>query len=104
MAILRYRDYYISVLFTPDKSGNASYVPFVEIRHNRGSTPIVRLTPGQSFSRSSEAKVHGFEIGKKWIEETAAQRKLARSEAPVQHRTGNNIRFRLKTWFASLFL
>jgi len=32
---LRYNDHYFSVFHTADESGNSSYIPFVDIRHER---------------------------------------------------------------------
>ena len=51
MATQRYNDYYISVLHTPDNSGNSSCIPFVEIRHKRGHDPEARLMLNEALAR-----------------------------------------------------
>jgi hypothetical protein len=102
----RYSDYYISVFHTPDQSGNASCVPFVEIRHKRDRGPEVRLMLNEAFSSEREASTRGFAAGKQWVDERLAKRNPMTStgiakKAPVG---SQRIRFRLKSWFVSLRL
>jgi hypothetical protein len=52
MAVLRYNDHYISVFLTPDKSGNSSRIPFVEIRHKQDRGPVARLMLDEAFANA----------------------------------------------------
>lgn len=69
MAVLSYNNHYISVVLTPDKSGNSSCVPVVEIRHKRDKSPLTRLVISEAFTSTRNAKAYAFEIGKKWVDE-----------------------------------
>src|SRR5688572_13948643 len=77
MAVLLCRDRYISVLLAPDKSGNSSYIPIVEIRHKRDNNPAARLVSTGAFLRFTEARIHGLDMGKKWIDEQTPKPKSA---------------------------
>ena len=90
MAVLLCRDRYISVLLAPDKSGNSSYIPIVEIRHKRDNNPAARLVSTEAFLRFTEARIHGLDMGKKWIDEQTPKPKSAvatgENEKEVQSR------------------
>src|SRR5262245_20618895 len=103
MPRLRYKDYYISVFHTPDKSGNLSCVPFVEIHHKRGRGLEVRLMLNEAFSTAFDASAHGFAMGKQWVDEQISQRNPVRS-TKVARKTAvqSPIPFRFRSWFMLL--
>lgn len=87
MAVLRYLNHYISVLLTPDKSGNFSYIPIVEVRHNRDNNPMARLVSTEAFANFTEARAYGFTVGKNWVDEQNVKRKsVATIEKEAQNR------------------
>jgi hypothetical protein len=69
MTVLLYDNHYISVLLTPDKSGDSAYNAVVEIRNKRENHPVARLIIGEAFATATDASTRGVEIGKKWIDE-----------------------------------
>ena len=69
MAVLLYKDHYISVLLTPDKSGDSSCIAVVEMSNKRDNNPAARVVIGEAFATTEDASVRGFELGKKWIDE-----------------------------------
>lgn len=73
MAVKGYNGHYISVFLTPDKSGNSSCVPFVEIRHKGDQSPLARLMLEEAFGSADDANAHGLEVGKKWVDERNAK-------------------------------
>jgi hypothetical protein len=73
MAVQGYKGHYISVFLTPDKSGNSSCVPFVEIRHNGDQGPLARLMLEEAFESAVEASAYGFKVGKQWVDERNAK-------------------------------
>lgn len=79
MAVVRYRNYYISVLLTPDKSGNSSCIPFAEIRHKGDHSPVARLMFSEAFDDANDATSHGLVMGKKWVDEKEAANKSKQS-------------------------
>jgi hypothetical protein len=106
MPSLRYNDYYISVFHTPDKSDNSSCVPFVEIRHKSAHSPEARLMLNDAFGSAYDASAHGFAMGKQWIDQRVTQINPATSSetATKAFTKSPPIRFRLKSWLASLLL
>lgn len=106
MAVLRYNDHYISVFLTPDKSGDSSCIPFVEIRHKRDSHPVARLVSGEAFTTAAEASAHGVDEGKKWIDDQIAERKPAARPSGVVTATAitnQPLHLGFKSWLASFF-
>jgi hypothetical protein len=95
---LRYKDYYISVFHLPDKSGKSSCIPCVEIRQERDQAPSARLMIDDSFGTTDDASLHGFAMGKQWVDVQSA-RKSRPSGPPGE---SEPLRFRLKSWLASL--
>jgi hypothetical protein len=86
MAVLRYHDHYISVVLTPDKSGNSSCIPVVEIRHKRDNAPVTRLVISEAFTSTRVAKARAFETGKKWVDERYPKSTiLSRFKRPSHH-------------------
>jgi hypothetical protein len=69
MTVLLYNNHYISVLLTPDKSGDSAYNAVVEIRNKRENHPAARLIIGEAFATAADASTRGVEMGKKWIDE-----------------------------------
>ena len=106
MPNLRYNEYYISVFHLPDKSGNSSCIPFVEIRHKRDRGLEARLMLNEAFSTAYDANAHGFAMGKQWVDEQVAKRNPLTSAGVVTKAPAESqfLRFRLKAWFASLLL
>ena len=104
MATQRYNDYYISVLHTPDNSGNSSCIPFVEIRHKRGHDPEARLMVNEAFSTARDANAHGFTIGKRWVDERIAKGNSVQLGAVATKTAGESppIRSGFKSWLSSL--
>jgi hypothetical protein len=99
---LRYNDYYISVFHIPDKSGNSSCIPCVEMRHKRDQSPSARLTINEAFSSAQDASAHGFAMGKQWVDERVAQRISAQSGGIATKTTGASQPLRLgKSWLPS---
>ncbi|HEX2933197.1 MAG TPA: hypothetical protein VHV54_25940 [Candidatus Binatia bacterium] len=84
MAVLRYNDHYISVFLTPDKSGNSSCIPFVEIRHKHDHGPVARLMLDEAFATAIEASVYGLKRGKQWIDEKLAASKALKAGGAVK--------------------
>lgn len=72
MPRLRYRNYYISVFHVPDKSGNSSCIPCLEIRHKLDHGPAARLTLSDAFGSAPEATEHGFAVGRRWVDDRLA--------------------------------
>jgi hypothetical protein len=104
MAVLRYNGYYISVFHTPDRSGNSSCIPFVEIRQKRDHGPGTRLMLSEAFSTAQDASAHGFEMGKHWIDARLTKSKSPESGgivAQVAHEL-QSIPLGFKTWLTSL--
>jgi len=62
MAVLRYNGYYVSVFHTPDRSGNSSCIPFVEISHKRDHGPATRLMLNEAFTTAQD----GAPTGLRW--------------------------------------
>jgi hypothetical protein len=62
--VLRYSDHYISVFLTPDKFGNSSCAPFVEIRHKQDQGPVAGLMLDEVFANAADASVYGLKMGK----------------------------------------
>lgn len=104
MAVLRYNGYYISVFHTPDRSGNSSCIPFVEIRHKRDHSPATRLMLNESFIIAQDASAHGFEMGKQWVDARVAKSNSPQSGGVVATAAGElqPVRFGFKTWLTSL--
>lgn len=69
MTVLLYNNHYISVLLTPNKSGDSAYNAVVEIRNKRENQPAARLIIGEAFASAADASTRGVEMGKKWIDE-----------------------------------
>ena len=106
MATLHYNDYYISVLHTPDSSGNSSCIPFVEIRHKRDNDPAARLMLTEAFSTARDASAHGFKIGKQWVDERVAKANSVQTGG-VATKTADDsrpVRSGFKSWLSSLLL
>ena len=64
--------------------------PIVEIRHKRDNNPAARLVSTEAFLRFTEARIHGLDMGKKWIDEQTPKPKSAvatgENEKEVQSR------------------
>lgn len=105
MAVLHYNGYYLSVFLTPDKSGNLSCIPFVEIRNKRSHDPAARLMLNEAFSTADEASAHGFDMGKQWVDERVAIRKPVQAGGVVTQADLDSqpVRFGFKTWLTSVF-
>jgi hypothetical protein len=103
MPILRYRDYYISVLHVPDKSGDASCIACVEVRHKLDGHPTVRFQSRSTTAILSETNEQGFAMGKRWIDDHLSRKPgysgLIATEAPAPLFP---MRFRLGARLASL--
>jgi hypothetical protein len=106
MAVLGYNGHYISVFLTPDKSGNSSCIPFVEIRHKGDRGPLARLMLKEAFETADAASAHGLEMGKKWVDEQNTKNKLMQIGGAVRKVTSKLKpgAFGFKSWLASLFL
>jgi len=104
MAVLRYDDYYISVFHTPDRSGNSSCIPFVEIRHKRDHSPTARLMLNEAFTTAQDASAHGFEMGKQCVDARVAKSNSPQSGGVVTKaaRELQPVPFGFKTWLVSL--
>ena len=99
MAVQGYNGHYISVFLTPDKSGNSSCVPFVEIRHKGDQGPLARLMLEEAFERADDANAHGFAMGKKWVDERSAG-EIAGTKTTSKLKPGA---VGFKSWLTSLF-
>ena len=89
MAVLRYRDHYISVLLTPDKSGTLSYIPIVEIRPKRDNNPAARLILTAAFATFTDARAQGLNAGKKWVDERNPKRVEAKDKSEKKAQNSN---------------
>jgi hypothetical protein len=89
MAVLSYRDHYISVLLTPDKSGTFSYIPIVEIRPKRDNNPAARLILTEAFATFTEARAQGLDAGKKWVDERNPKRKSVEAKDESEKKAQN---------------
>ena len=104
MAVLRYNGYYVSVFHTPDRSGNSSCIPFVEIRHKRDHGPGTRLMLNEAFTTAQDASAHGFGIGKQWVDARFAKSNSPQSGGVVTQAAHElqSIPFGFKAWLTSL--
>ena len=102
MAVQGYNGHYISVFLTPDKSGNSSCIPFVEIRHNGDQGPLARLMLEEAFERADDANAHGLAMGKKWVDERNSKTK-ASGVGGVASTSNLKPALGFRSWLTSLF-
>lgn len=103
MPILRYREYYISVFHVPDKSGDASCIASVEIRHKLDDQPTVRLRARLTRAMLSEANEQGFAMGKRWVDDQLSMKSGSSGRIATEaHAKLFPMRVRPGDWLASL--
>lgn len=98
MSTLRYKDYYISILHLPDKSGRSSSIACVEVRHELDSVPTVRWML-DAASNNAGTHAQRAAVAKQWIDRQSAHKDVAVAERGV---ASAPLRFWLKACFTSL--
>ena len=103
MPSLRYRDYYISVLHIPDKSGDSSCIACVEIRHKLHDSPAAKGMLSGALLVAHDVDKHGFTMGKQWVDDRIAKKSV--SSDRIETEAGDKllpVRAGFKDWLALL--